>query len=120
MSSASPPVGPYRPVVRAGEFLICSGQLGLLHGALVTGGVDGQLRRAVANLSALLESEGSTLADVVKTTVFLADIADYAEMNAAYVECFTGERPARSAVAVSGLPLGAVVELEAWALSPPV
>ena len=119
MSGAPPPVGPYRPVVRAGDFLVCSGQLGLASGALVEGGVGPELRQAVANLSALLESEGAALSDVVKTTVFLTDIGDYAAMNAVYVECFTGERPARSAVAVAGLPLGATVELEAWALVRP-
>lgn len=110
------PVGPYTPIVRAGPFLICSGQVGLADGALVEGGVRAQTRQAIANAAALLEGAGADLADVVKTTVFLADIADYGAMNDAYVDAFGDHRPARSAVAVSGLPLGAAVEVECWAL----
>ncbi len=109
------PVGPYTPIVRAGEWLVTSGQIGLRDGAIVTGGVEGELRQAIANLAALLESEGSSLADVVKTTVFLRHMSDYAPMNATYVECFGDHRPARSAVGVAELPLGALVEIEAWA-----
>ena len=114
----STPVGPYTPVVRAGDWVICSGQLGLRDGALVAGGVAAQLTVALDNLEALLESAGASLADVAKTTVFLTDMADYAEMNDVYVEAFGDHRPARSAVAVAGLPLGAVVEVEAWAHAP--
>jgi 2-iminobutanoate/2-iminopropanoate deaminase len=109
------PVGPYTPVVRAGGWLVCSGQLGLRDGVIVDGGVAAQLTQAVANLDGLLRSEGASLASVVKTTVFLVDIADYGTMNDAYVAAFAGHRPARSAVAVAALPLGAVVEIEAWA-----
>ena len=111
----SPPVGPYTPVVRAGEWLICSGQLGLRDGSLVDGGVGPQVRQAVANIGDLLGGEGRSLADVVKTTVFLADIGDYPAMNEAYMGAFGDHRPARSAFAVAGLPLGALVEVEAWA-----
>ena len=111
----SRPVGPYTPVIRAGEWIVVSGQLGLLDGALVDGGVAGQLTQAIANLGGLLAGQGVTLESVVKTTVFLADIGDYAEMNDAYVAAFGTHRPARSAVAVAGLPLGGVVEIEAWA-----
>ena len=114
----STPVGPYTPIVRAGEWLVCSGQVGVAGGELVTGGVPEQLRQALANLERLLASEGASLADVVKTTVFLTHISDYAAMNEAYVEAFGGHRPARSAVAVSALPLGALVEVEAWARVP--
>ncbi len=102
-------------MVRAGEWIIVSGQLGLSGGSLVPGGVEAQLSQAIANLSDLLVAEGADLTAVVKTTVFLADIAAYAEMNAAYVAAFGDHRPARSAVAVAGLPLGAAVEIEAWA-----
>jgi 2-iminobutanoate/2-iminopropanoate deaminase len=109
------PVGPYAPVVRAGGWLVCSGQIGLRNGALVDGGVAAQFAQAVANLDAVLRGDGASLASVVKTTVFLADIADYAAMNEAYVTAFGDHRPARSAVAVAGLPLGAAVEIEAWA-----
>jgi 2-iminobutanoate/2-iminopropanoate deaminase len=112
---AAPPVGPYTPLVRAGEWLICSGQLGQRHGALVEGGVAAQLAQAVANLEALLAEQGVGLDAVVKTTVFLADIAEYPAMNDAYVAAFGPVRPARSAFAVAGLPLGAQVEIEAWA-----
>jgi len=110
----SRPVGPYTPLVRAGEWLVCSGQLGLRAGELVAG-VAAQVTQAVANLEALLAGEGASLADVVKTTVFLADIGDYQVMNQAYTAAFGDHRPARSAVAVAGLPLGALVEVEAWA-----
>jgi 2-iminobutanoate/2-iminopropanoate deaminase len=113
------PVGPYTPVVRAGDWLVCSGQIGAVDGAVVEGGLEAELRQAFANLRALLEGEGATLADVAKTTVFLTDIGDYAEMNRVYVDELGDHRPARSAVAVAALPLGAEVELEAWAHLPP-
>jgi 2-iminobutanoate/2-iminopropanoate deaminase len=108
------PVGPYAPVVRAGPWVICSGQVGLREGALVDG-LAGQVTQAVANIQALLAGEGAGLDSVVKTTVFLADIADYPAMNAAYVAAFGDHRPARSAFAVAALPVGALVEIEAWA-----
>jgi 2-iminobutanoate/2-iminopropanoate deaminase len=109
------PVGPYRPIVSAGDWLICSGQVGAVDGALVEGGLVAQAGQALANLSALLEGEGASLADVVKTTVFLTDIGDFAAMNEVYVAAFGDHRPARSAVAVAALPLGAAIEIEAWA-----
>lgn len=112
------PVGPYTPIVRAGDWLITSGQIGLRDGELVTGGVDGELRQAIANLEALLVSEGATLSEVVKTTVFLRHMSDYRPMNDAYIDCFGDHRPARSAVGVAELPLGALVEVEAWAHVP--
>jgi 2-iminobutanoate/2-iminopropanoate deaminase len=114
-----PPVaaGPYRPVVRAGDWIICSGQLGVQAGELLDG-VGAQLRQAVANLESLLASEGATLSQVMKTTVFLADMADFDEMNGIYLECFSEPRPARSAVAVVALPRGARIEIEAWAFQP--
>lgn len=110
------PVGPYTPIVRAGEWLVVSGQVGILDGKLVGGGTEGELRQAIANLSALLESEGATLRDVTKTTVFLRHLGgDYPKMNEVYMELFGDHRPARSAVGVADLPLGALVEVEAWA-----
>jgi 2-iminobutanoate/2-iminopropanoate deaminase len=109
------PVGPYTPIVRAGGWLVCSGQVGAVGGSLVDGGVQAQARQALANLDTLLRGEGSSLADVVKTTVFLAHISDYALVNDVYLEAFGDHRPARSAVAVAALPLGALVEVEAWA-----
>lgn len=114
----SKPVGPYTPLVRAGDFLIASGQLGLGESGLVDGGVAGQLRQAMTNLAALLATHGAELTDVVKTTVFLVDMDDYAVMNDVYCEMFGDHRPARSAVAVAALPLGADVEIEAWCHRP--
>ncbi|HEV2808768.1 MAG TPA: Rid family hydrolase [Acidimicrobiales bacterium] len=111
----STPIGPYTPIVRAGDWLVVSGQVGIAGGELVAGGTPGQLRQALDNLGALLEGEGATLADVVKTTVFLRHLGDYASMNEAYITAFGDHRPARSAVGVSELPLGALVEIEAWA-----
>jgi 2-iminobutanoate/2-iminopropanoate deaminase len=112
---ANAPVGPYTPIVRAGQWLTVSGQLGVVDGALVHGGVPDQLTQAVANLVALLESEGAALTDVVKTTVFLRHMDDFAAMNEAYVAAFGDHRPARSTIGVAGLPLGGLVEVEAWA-----
>jgi len=108
-------VGPYTPIVRAGDWLVVSGQVGVADGKLVTGGVVAELRQALANLTALLAGAGASLADVVKTTVFLRHIDDYTAVNEAYAAVFGDHRPARSAVAVAGLPLGALVEVEAWA-----
>jgi len=109
------PVGPYTPIVRAGDWLVCSGQVGQSGGAIVEGGVAAQLTQAVANLEGLLEANGASLADIVKTTVFLTDMADFGLMNETYVAAFGDHRPARSAIGVAALPLGAAVEIEAWA-----
>jgi 2-iminobutanoate/2-iminopropanoate deaminase len=110
------PLGPYTPVARAGAWVICSGQLGLHEGELVDG-VVAQTTQAVTNLAAALALEGARLGDVVKTTVFLADIADFEEMNAAYAEAFGDHRPTRSCIGVAALPRGARVEIEAWAFT---
>lgn len=109
------PVGPYTPIVKAGPWLVSSGQVGIAGGALVEGGLEPQLRQALANLATLLEGEGATLSDVTKTTVFLTSMDDYAEMNRIYIEVFGDHRPARSAVAVKELPIGALIEIEASA-----
>jgi 2-iminobutanoate/2-iminopropanoate deaminase len=111
----SKPVGPYTPIVRAGDWLVVSGQVGIRDGQLVGGGLQGELRQAIDNLRALLEGEGARLDQVVKTTVFLTHMRDYAQMNETYIEAFGDHRPARSAVAVVELPIGALVEIEAWA-----
>jgi len=116
MSAA--PVGPYTPVVAAGPWLVVSGQLGVRDGAIVPGGTAAQTAQAVANHANLLAEHGASLVDVVKTTVFMTDIADFAAVNEAYVAAFGDHRPARSAIAVAGLPLGASVEVEAWAYRP--
>ena len=111
----STPVGPYTPVVRAGDWLVVSGQVGIRDGKLISGGTSDQLRQALANLRALLEAEGAGLDRVVKTTVFLRHMSDYPAMNEAYTEVFGDHRPARSAIGVAELPLNALVEVEAWA-----
>lgn len=112
------PLGPYTPVVRAGDWIIVSGQLGLADGALVEGGVSAQTTQAVKNLAAQLESVGASLADVAKTLCFLTDMDTFATFNDAYVEGFAGHRPARSTIGVAALPAGGAVEIEAWAFKP--
>jgi len=112
-------VGPYAPALRAGPWLVCSGQVGARPGPagleLVDGGLAAQARQALANVEELLVGHGLQWAHVVKTTVYLRDIADYGAFNAIYVEVLGDHRPARSLVAVAGLPLGALVEIEVWA-----
>ncbi len=109
------PVGPYTPIVRAGDWLVVSGQVGISDGKLVSGGIEAELRQALANLAGLLEGAGASLAHVAKTTVFLRHMSDYAAMNEVYIAAFGDHRPARSAIGVAELPLGALVEVEAWA-----
>ena len=113
--NAPRPIGPYTPVVRAGDWLVVSGQIGLAEGKLVSGGFTAELGQALANLRAQLEGAGAGLDQVVKTTVFLTDIDDFAALNETYAAAFGDHRPARSAVAVKALPMGALVEVEAWA-----
>ncbi len=107
------PIGPYSPLVRAGDWLLCSGQLGLVDGQLVDG-VAAQTTQAIKNAEALLAANGASLTNVVKTLVFLTDMGDFKPMNDAYAAAFGDHRPARSTVAVAGLPMGAAVEIEVW------
>jgi 2-iminobutanoate/2-iminopropanoate deaminase len=86
--------------------------------ALVPGGTLPELRQALQNLAELLAVEGATLDDVCKATLYLVDMSDYAGVNEVWVEYFNGDRPTRSAVAVAALPIGAKVEVEAWAYAP--
>ena len=113
-------IGPYSVAIKAGPFVFTSGQLGLdpASGALVDGGVEAETRQALTNLRHVLEAAGSSLSLVVKTTVFLRDINDFARMNAIYGEFFTQDPPARSAVQVAALPKGGAVEIEAIAHLP--
>jgi 2-iminobutanoate/2-iminopropanoate deaminase len=115
--SAPKAVGPYSHAVRAGNLLFTSGQLGIdpATSALVEG-VEAQTRQALANLKAVLEAGGAGLGDVVKCTVFVADMGDFAKINAIYAEAFAVNPPARSLVQVARLPLGAEVEIEAVAV----
>lgn len=107
-------VGPYSQGIDAGTLVFLSGQTPLdpTTGQLIGGGIDTQTRRCLDNLSEVLRAGGMTLDDVVKCTVYLTDMADFAEMNAAYATYFSTPFPARTTVAVAGLPLGARVEIE--------
>lgn len=105
---------PYTPAVRAGDWIVVSGQIGLVDGALVPGGFEAELRQTLVNLQNRLEEVGASMGQVVKTTVFLADLGDYGAMNTIYGAAFPAPRPARSAFAVAALPFGALVEIEAW------
>ena len=123
VSTAAAPaaVGPYSQAVSAGSTVYISGQVPLdpATGALVEGGIQAQAERVLTNIGAILEATGLNYADVVKTTVLLADIADFKAVNEVYARFFTGPvLPARAAYAVAGLPLGARVEIEAVALRP--
>ena len=104
---------PLRPGVAAGGWLAVSGQVGLKDGALADG-VRAQTAQALANVRQVVESHGAGLRDVVKTNVFLVSMEDFAVMNEEYAKVFPTDQPARSAVAVHQLPLGALVEIEAW------
>ena len=115
-------VGPYTPGVRAGDLRFVSGQIGIVDGSIVDGpvagslaegGLQAQATQALANLRAQVEANGATLDQVVKTTVFLTDMGNFAAMNEIYCEAFGDSRPARSCVAVAALPLGAIFEVEA-------
>jgi 2-iminobutanoate/2-iminopropanoate deaminase len=114
---APAPVGPYSQAIRVGDLVFCSGQVGLdpKTGKIVEGGVAEQTRQVLDNLAAVLASAGLTPAAVVKTTIFLVDINDFATVNAVYGERMGTPPPARSTVAVAALPLGARVEIEAIA-----
>jgi 2-iminobutanoate/2-iminopropanoate deaminase len=112
------PMGPYSPFVRAGDFIIVSGQGGIKDGAIVDGGVTAQTTQTMANVAARLADAGATLTDVVKTLCFLTDMGTFAEFNEAYAAAFGDHRPARSTVEVSALPGGMAVEVEAWAWKP--
>jgi 2-iminobutanoate/2-iminopropanoate deaminase len=107
-------VGPYSQAVSAAGLLYVSGQIGLdpATGKLVDGGVEAQARQVLANIEAILAAAGLTTADVIKTTVLLTDIGDFAAVNAIYAEHFPEAPPARAAFAVSALPLGSLVEIE--------
>ncbi len=111
-------VGPYSQAIQVGSLLYTAGQLGLNPQTrqLVEGGVQAQTRQALLNLQAILEAAGSSLQHVIKTTVFMQDMGDFAAMNQVYAEFFPAQSPARSAVQVAALPLGGVVEIEAVAL----
>ncbi len=117
---APAPIGPYAPGRTgplAGRWVVTSGQTGIdpATGTLAEGGVAGQTDRVLQNVRAVLQAGGAELSDVVKTTVFLADMADFTAMNEVYARWFGDHKPARTTVAAKGLPLNCLVEIEAWA-----
>jgi 2-iminobutanoate/2-iminopropanoate deaminase len=113
-------IGPYSQATRANGLLFTAGQVGFdpATGELVDGGIAAQTERVLRNIRAVLQAEGLDLSHVVKTTVYLVDMADFAEMNTVYAQAFGQHRPARSTVAVSALPRGARVEIDAVAVVP--
>jgi 2-iminobutanoate/2-iminopropanoate deaminase len=113
-------VGPYSQAVRAGDFVYVSGQLPLdpASGKLLTGALAPQTRRVLRNLETIVQAVGGTLNDVVKTTVYMSNLAHFAEMNEAYQECFGEHKPARATVEVARLPKDAGVEIDAVAYLP--
>ena len=115
---AAPVQPPYTPVVRAGDWVIVSGQLGMKDGALVPGGVLAQTAQAVVNLKAQLATMGATVNDIAKTLCFLTDMDTFPQFNESYAAGFGSARPARSTIGVKQLPFGGAVEIEAWAYLP--
>jgi 2-iminobutanoate/2-iminopropanoate deaminase len=111
-------IGPYSAAVKAGNFVFTAGQLGIDPGSgeFIPGGIEAQTRKALENLSAVLDAAGTSLENVVKTTVFLDDMNDFSAMNGIYGQFFTENFPARSAVQAAKLPKGGLVEIEAVAL----
>ena len=107
-------IGPYSQAIQVGNLIYTSGQIPIdpATGQLVEGGIKEQTRQSLSNIQAILQEAGLTMTSVVKTTVFMADMADFAEMNSVYAEFFTEPYPARSAVAVKTLPKNALVEIE--------
>ncbi len=111
-------IGPYSAGVKTGSFIFTAGQAGIIPetGNIIDGGIEKETRQTIINIQHILEEAGSSLELVVKTTVFLRDMADFTRMNAVYAEFFKADPPARSTVQVAALPKGAAVEIEAIAL----
>jgi 2-iminobutanoate/2-iminopropanoate deaminase len=111
-------IGPYSAGIKVGDFVYTAGQLGIdpLSGSFIEGGIEAETRQALQNLQAVLIAAGSSLENVVKTTVFLRDMNDFTAMNGIYAEFFTANFPARSAVQVARLPKDGAVEIEAVAV----
>ena len=110
---------PYSPVRRIGSLVAISGQVGSRDGTLVPGGFLAELAQALDNLGNVLAGAGIERADVIKVNVYLTDIEDWARLNAPYAAFFPEPYPARTALAVAALPMGAQIEIEAWAVSRP-
>jgi 2-iminobutanoate/2-iminopropanoate deaminase len=112
-------IGPYSQGIHAGQFVFTAGQIGIdpPTGEIVPGGIEAETRQIFRNLQNILAEAGSSLDRIVKTTVFLRDMGDFARMNAVYAEFFSGDFPARSTVQAAALPKGAAVEIEAVAIT---
>jgi 2-iminobutanoate/2-iminopropanoate deaminase len=113
-AKAAPAVGPYNHAVRSGDLLFCAGQIPLdpATGSLVSGDIKAQTERVLENIRIILEDQKLSFANVVKSTVFLTNLAEFTAMNEVYAKYFTGDFPARSTVQVAALPRGAAVEIE--------
>jgi 2-iminobutanoate/2-iminopropanoate deaminase len=113
-AGAAPAAGPYNHGVRVGDFLFCAGQIPVIpeSGQLVAGDIRAQTERVLENVKLILKDQGLTMANVVKSTVFMANLADFAAMNEVYARYFTQDYPARSTVQVAALPRAAQVEIE--------
>ena len=113
-AKSAPAVGPYNHAVRVGDLLFCAGQIPLdpATGNLVSGDIKAQTERVLENVKAILDDQGLGFAQVVKSTVYLIDLADFGAMNEVYAKYFTADYPARSTVQVAALPRGAKVEIE--------
>jgi len=116
--SAPPVAGPYSPAVRAGDWIVMAGQVGINATGTMADGIEGQTRQILANIGAVLGDCGASWADVAKTTIFLTDLGNFQTVNALYSEAIGPHRPARSTVGVAALPAGAVVEIECWVHRP--
>ncbi len=116
--SAPQAIGPYSHAARVGNLLFCSGQIPLDPETmrLVEGGIEAQTKQVLDNVAAVLASQGATFANVAKTTIFLADMADFPVVNRLYADAMDGHAPARSTVQVAGLPLAALIEIETVAV----
>jgi 2-iminobutanoate/2-iminopropanoate deaminase len=117
-TEAPAPIGPYNQAIRAGGFLFCSGQIPLdpATGEMVKGDIAAETRQVMKNVAAVLRAAGASFAEVVKTTIYLTDMNDFAAVNAVYGESFTEVAPARSTVAVAALPRGCRIEIEVMAI----
>jgi len=118
--NAPKPIGPYSAGIRAGNFIFTAGQVGIdpQTGQMVPGGIEEQTRQVLTNVKNILEAAGSSMDQVVKTTVLMADMNEFAKMNAIYAQFFPNNPPARSTFGVAALPLNARVEIEVVALIP--
>lgn len=115
VKNAPAAIGPYSVATGGGPFIFTSGQLGIdpATSEIISGGIEEQTRQALRNLGEILKGTNSCIDNVVKTTVYLQDMADFAKMNAVYAEFFTNDSPARTTIQVAGLPKNALVEIEA-------